>query len=97
MFIINLIFSDNKPNAKQFMQGHNEWLEQNFEQGVFIASGSLQPNLGGGILAHNCTLAALETRVNADPFVANNVVKAQITELSLSKTNKDLAFLLPNA
>lgn len=95
MFIVNLSFSGNKANAGQFMQAHNTWIKQNFDAGIFLLSGSLQPNLGGGILAHNCTLDDLTRRVNDDPFVMNNVVKAQITELTVSKTNPKLAFLLP--
>lgn len=97
MFIINLTFSANKANAGQFMQAHNAWIEQNFNDGIFLLTGSLQPNLGGGILAHNCTLQELTARVDADPFVMNDVVKAQVTELIAGKTDPRLAFLLPDA
>lgn len=97
MFIVNLTFSANKANAKQFMQGHNAWIERNFSHGIFLLSGSLQPNLGGGIFAYNCTLEELTARMSDDPFVINDVVKAQITELTPNKTDPKLAFLLANA
>ena len=60
------------------MEGHKEWIRRGFEDGVFLLAGSLQPNLGGGIVAHNTSLADLRSRVNDDPFVAEGVVSAEI-------------------
>jgi len=94
MFIVLLKFSDNKGNAGQFMDGHNEWIKRGFDDGVFLLTGSLQPNLGGGILAHNTSLADLQSRVSIDPFVAENVVKAEILEITPSKADARLNFLL---
>ena len=76
------------------MEGHKEWIKRGFDDGVFLLTGSLQPNLGGGIVAHNTSLADLENRVNDDPFVAENVVTADILEITPSKTDDRLAFLL---
>ncbi len=56
MFIVLLKFSGNKSQAGQFMEGHKEWIERGIEDGVFALVGSLQPNLGGGIVAHNTSL-----------------------------------------
>ena len=97
MFVILLKFSDNKSQAGRFMQGHNEWIKRGFDDGVFLLVGSLQPNLGGGILAHNTSLPDIQTRVNDDPFVAENVVSAEILEISPAKTDTRLEFLLPGA
>lgn len=94
MFIVLLNFSDNKSQASQFMEGHNEWVKRGIDDNVFLLAGSLQPNLGGGIMAHNTTLSNLESRVNDDPFVANNVVNAEILEITPSKVDKRLNFLL---
>jgi len=93
MFIVFLKFSDNKSQANQFMEGHNEWIKRGFNDGVFLVVGSLQPNLGGGIVAHNTTLSDLQSRVNNDPFVAENVVSAEILEITPSKTDERLQFL----
>jgi uncharacterized protein YciI len=94
MFIVLLKFSDNKSQAGQFMAGHNEWIKRGFDDGIFFLVGSLQPNLGGGIVAHNVSLPELQSRVNDDPFVAENVVSAEILEISPAKTDERLAFLL---
>jgi uncharacterized protein YciI len=94
MFIVLLRFSDNKAQAGQFMEGHNDWIKRGFDDGVFLMVGSLQPNPGGGILAHNTSLADLQARVSDDPFVAENVVTAEILEITPSKTDGRLKFLL---
>jgi hypothetical protein len=61
---------------------------------VFLVVGSLQPNPGGGIVAHNTTLPVLQDRVNSDPFVAENVVSAEILEITPAKADERLEFLL---
>lgn len=95
MFVILLRFSDNKDKAAWYMAGHKAWLSRGFEAGVFLMAGSLQPELGGGIIAHNTTLADLQARVNEDPFVTENIVQAEILEISPSRTADRLAFLIP--
>lgn len=94
MFIVLLKFSGNKDQAGQFMDGHKEWIKRGFDDGVFLLVGSLQPNLGGGVVAHNTSLSDLENRVNEDPFVAENVVNAEIVEIAPAKADERLEFLL---
>ena len=94
MFIVLLKLSGNKGQASQFMEGHNDWIKRGFDDGVFLLVGSLQPKLGGGILAHNTSLSDLQTRVNGDPFVAGNVVSAEILEITPEKSDERLKFLL---
>jgi len=76
------------------MEDHKQWISQGFDDGVFLVVGSLQPNLGGGILAHNTTYEELTRRVNADPFVAEKVVKAEIIEITPARTDVRLEFLM---
>ncbi|RJQ49306.1 MAG: hypothetical protein C4528_00850 [Gammaproteobacteria bacterium] len=94
MFIVLLKFSDNKGKASQFMEGHKAWIKRGFDEGVFLLVGSLQPNLGGGIVAHNTSLSDLQSRVNTDPFVAEKVVKAEVLEIAPSMADARLNFLL---
>lgn len=35
MFIVQLKFSDNKAQAGEFMDGHNEWIKRGFDDSVF--------------------------------------------------------------
>lgn len=94
MFIVLLKFSSSKGQASRFMEGHKEWIKRGFDDGVFLLVGSLQPNLGGGIVANNTSLQDLQSRVNADPFVAENVVSAEIIEITPSIADDRLKFLL---
>jgi len=94
MFIVFLRFADNKSQAGQFMDGHNAWIQRGFDDGVFLLVGSLQPNPGGAIVAHNSSLAQLEARVNEDPFVAQHVVSAEIVEITPARAEERLGFLL---
>ncbi len=93
MFIVLLKFTAKKGLAPQFMDGHNAWLKQGFDDGVFVLAGSLQTGAGGGMVAHNTTLAALCARVNDDPFVAQGVVSAEIIEITPGRVDARLAFL----
>ena len=94
MFVVLLKFSNNKSQAGQFMEVHKEWIERGIEDGVFVLVGSLQQNLGGGIVAHNTSLPELQRRVNDDPFVAENIVSAEIFEITPAKVDERLKFLL---
>lgn len=94
MFVVLLRFSRNKGQAGRLMQDHKEWIKRGFDDGVFLVVGSLQPNLGGAIVAHDTSLPDLEQRVNEDPFVAEGVVSAEILEIAPSKADERLEFLL---
>ncbi len=76
------------------MQAHKEWIKRGFDDGVFLLAGSLQPRLGGAIVAHNTSLSDLQTRVNDDPFVTEKVVFTEILEVSPSMADERLKFLL---
>lgn len=94
MFVVLLKFSSNRSQAGRFMAGHKEWIKRGFDKGAFLMVGSLKPDLGGAIIAHNATLSDLQKRVNDDRFVAENVVSAKILEIEPSRTDERLKPLL---
>ena len=94
MFIVLLKFSDNKSMAGKFMQQHNDWIKSGFDDEIFLMVGSLQPHAGGGIVAHNISRQELESRINEDPFVAQNIVTAEIIEITPARTDERLNFLI---
>ncbi len=95
MYFVQLRFAANKAAAPQFMAAHNAWIAEGFADGVFLLTGSLAPGLGGAVLAHETTREALEQRVAADPFVAEGVVIAEISEIVPGRVDDRLAFLKP--
>jgi uncharacterized protein YciI len=92
MFVIILRFAD-KTKASQLMGGHNAWIKRGIDDGVFLLVGSLQPNAGGAIFAHNTSRTDIEARVQDDPFVTGGVVSAEILELTPGHIDERLAFL----
>jgi len=94
VFIILLKFSENKSKAGDYMEDHNNWVKRGFEDGVFLLAGSLQPSLGGSVFAHNTSMIELQERVNDDPFVAEDIVKAEILEIDPKKADERLSFLV---
>lgn len=94
MFIVLLKFAANKADAPRHMDGHKAWLEQGFADGVFLLSGSVQPKQGGAVLAANTTREELAHRIAADPFVAEDVVRAEIIEIDASRADDRLSFLI---
>jgi len=94
MFVVLLRFSENRNKASEFMEGHNQWINRGFEDKVFLVVGSLQPGLGGSVLAHGESREALENRVNQDPFVVENIVTAEILEIDPKKADERLGFIL---
>ena len=94
MFVVLLKFSGNKDQAGQFMEDHNAWLQRGFDDGVFLLAGSLQPGLGGAIMASETTLEELEQRVREDPFVVAQIVTAEVLQISPARADPRLGFLL---
>lgn len=94
MYVVLLRFAENKSRASDFMQDHNAWIKRGIDEGIFLLVGSLQPGLGGAILAHGLTAADLQARLEADPFVVHGVVAAEVLEIKPGKADPRLAFLL---
>lgn len=97
MFCVFLRFSRNKAQAPGHMEGHKRWIQQGFDDGVFLLTGSLADQQGGMVLAHNTTRDALQARVALDPFVAADVVAAEISQITPGKADARLHFLMPGA
>ena len=94
MFVILLKFSANKSKAGEFMDGHNKWIQQGFQDGVFLLVGSLKPNLGGSVIAHNISLSELQEIIEKDPFIKENIVTSEILEIDPKKADERLNFLV---
>lgn len=93
MFLVLLRFTGDRSRASQLMDGHKRWIDRGFADGIFSLVGSLQPNAGGAVLAHGISLPELQARVNEDPFVVENLVNAEILEVTPSRVDDRLAFL----
>lgn len=92
MYVILLKFTGDKAEAARHMDGHNHWLKQGFDDGVFALAGSLQSPAGGCILAKGETLEAIQSRVSADPFVEYGIVSPEVLQVTPGKLDPRLDF-----
>lgn len=93
MFVALLRFSENKKNAPRYMDAHNDWIQQGFDDGVFVLVGSLAQGAGGVLMAHDCSNEALHARLQQDPFVIHGVVEPEILQIAPGRVDDRLAFL----
>lgn len=59
---------------------HSVWLDQQYRDGVFLASGRQVPRRGGVILASNLERAELDRRLALDPFSQRGLASYAVTE-----------------
>lgn len=93
MFVVLLRLGEKRARASEHMQGHRAWIQRGFDDGVFVLAGSIEPKLGGAIVAHRTTRDQLEQRVQDDPFVREGVVVAEVLEVAPARADERLAFL----
>ncbi|OEJ29250.1 hypothetical protein AR457_06095 [Streptomyces agglomeratus] len=91
MFVMELTYTAPVERVDELLQAHVEWLDAQYEAGVFIASGRKQPRDGGVILAVADDRARIEEIAAADPFTVAGVCAYRITEFVATKTAPALA------
>lgn len=94
MHLVLLRFGAHRERAPLHMAAHKAWLQQGFDEGVFLLAGSLGGAQGGAVLAHRESMDALRERLARDPFVAEAVVEAEILSIEASRADERLSFLL---
>lgn len=94
MHVVLLKFSNNRAQAGEHMPGHKAWLQQGFDEGFFVAAGSLHGGQGGCLFVQELDTARLTQRLAEDPFVAHDVVQVEIVDVALNKADPRLSFLL---
>lgn len=80
MFIITLSYLVDLERIDEAMTAHREWLETQYADGVFLASGAQVPRKGGVILAAGLPRLELEARLSLDPFLQQDLAAYEIVE-----------------
>ncbi|MEU6121238.1 YciI family protein [Streptomyces sp. NPDC047123] len=91
MFILELTYTAPLSAVDEQLEAHVAWLDQQYEAGVFIASGRKNPRDGGVIIAVADDRARVAEIVAADPFTVAGVCEYRVTEFYATKTAPDLA------
>ncbi|MCO7185515.1 GTP cyclohydrolase [Tenacibaculum sp. XPcli2-G] len=94
MFIINLTYKTELKKIDHFLDEHIEFLNEQYELGIFIASGRKIPRTDGVILSIVKSKSELEKIIEVDSFKINELADYKLTEFVPSKTCKELKFLM---
>ncbi|MER6180007.1 YciI family protein [Streptomyces sp. NPDC001652] len=90
MFVLELSYTAPLDQVDAVLEAHVAWLDAQYEQGVFLASGRKNPRDGGVILAVAGDRARIEEIAATDPFVTAGVCAYRITEFAATKTAPEL-------
>ncbi|AMM86974.1 YciI family protein [Martelella sp. AD-3] len=85
MILISLTYVAPMDAVEKHFDGHIEWLNRHYADGVFVASGRKVPRTGGLIIARG-SLDEVRALCEADPFVSEGVARYELTEVDFSRT-----------
>lgn len=94
MFIVSLTYISEISQINKYLEAHIDYLDKNYEKGVFIASGRKVPRSGGVILANARNRSELEEIINDDPFKIHNLADYELTEFVPTKSAPEFASLI---
>ncbi|RAV28706.1 YciI family protein [Sinomicrobium soli] len=90
MFIVNLTYKVSFDQVEPHLQAHMAFVNEQYENGNFLASGKKVPRTGGIILSSMESREALERLMEQDPFILHDVAGTEITEFALSRVSEHL-------
>ncbi|POX60811.1 hypothetical protein C3492_24215 [Streptomyces sp. Ru62] len=91
MFVLELTYTAPLDAVDAVLPDHVAWLEEQYEKGLFLASGRKNPRDGGVILAVAGDRARIDEIVAGDPFTVAGVCAYRVTEFIATKTAPELA------
>ena len=86
MFVVLLTYEKPLAEIDRLMKEHVRFLQQQYDAGLFVASGRRVPRSGGVILAHGTDKRSLETIMANDPFVREGAARFEVIEFTPSQT-----------
>ncbi|MEU1475284.1 YciI family protein [Streptomyces sp. NPDC005760] len=86
MFVLELTYTAPLAAVDAVLPAHVAWLDEQYERGVFLASGRKDPRDGGVIIAVAGDRARIEEIAAGDPFVTAGVCAYRVTEFAATKT-----------
>ncbi|WP_206080324.1 YciI family protein [Pacificoceanicola onchidii] len=80
LFVVELTYVADMEAVDRVLDPHLDWVNAQYDTGVFLVSGPKVPRDGGIILAQASSRAALETLLASDPFATADVAEYRVTE-----------------
>lgn len=85
MFVVTLTYLTDLDRVDEALPDHLTWLDRQYADGVFLASGRRVPRTGGVILAAGVDRAELDARLATDPFAERCLAGYEVTEFVASR------------
>lgn len=85
MFVVIINYIKPIEAVDALLPAHREFLDQAYQEGVFLCSGARVPRFGGVILAKEKNREALLQRLHQDPFYLQGVAEYQVIEFTPTK------------
>ena len=90
MFVVKLTYRRPIEEVESHLAEHVEFLNAQYDAGVFIASGRRVPRTGGVILANGVEKAELEKILELDPFKREQIAEYEVIEFVPTKMKAGL-------
>ncbi|MFW8600493.1 YciI family protein [Desulfobacterota bacterium M19] len=94
MFVISLNYIGSLEQVDSLLEEHIEFLTEQYNRKIFIASGRKIPRTGGVILAAGNNKNEINSVIKQDPFYINKVAEYDIVEFSPSMTLPEFETLI---
>jgi len=91
MYIVFLSYTHPIEAVEALLEGHVDWLNRYFEQGVFISAGRKDPRTGGMIMVKDIDRAQLDAILAEDPFQA--VARYEVTKVNITRSAEEFSGL----
>ena len=82
LFIVIVRYIVDNSEIDAHLENHIKFLDSNYKNGTFIASGPQVPKTGGVIIAKSNSRLSLEIILNNDPFAVNHLGEYQVYEFT---------------
>ena len=86
MFVVLLTYQKPLGEIDRLMQEHVRFLQEQYDAGLFVASGRQVPRTGGVILARGTDRPSLEAIMRRDPIVREGAARFDVIEFTPSQT-----------
>ncbi|MFK0683028.1 YciI family protein [Ochrobactrum sp. BD67] len=95
MFVVNLTYTKPLEEIGRHLEAHREFLDRQYADGVFLASGPKNPRNGGVILASGkVSKRELDSILKLDPFMQYGLATYDVVEFTPAKYAPPLGDLL---
>lgn len=94
MFIIELTYKASLSEVDKYLSAHREFLDNYYQQGLFLASGPQKPRTGGILIALTTDRTYLLSVLQKDPFSIADIADYRLIEFTPVKHRAEINALI---